>query len=217
MRLILSLAARAAAGVVLLVPTLAFAQEPATQPAWSAPPRHDVTLDRAPEEVETTRFRPLALTINPLSLMFGRIGANVEFLPAEHHGIMLNPYYSSVSVELGEIETRYTSLGGELGYHFYTGSKGANGFFVGPSFLMSRTTLNAECMKVGCDADPEATITTYGVAVDLGGQHVFDNGITLGGGGGLMYLKSSAEAEGDTVLKFEGVLPRFLFTVGYSI
>jgi hypothetical protein len=210
------LAARSTVAAVLFAPALALAQENTAQPVWSAPPR-EAPLDAARTDTEGTRFRPLALTINPLTLMFGRFGANVEFLPAEHHAIMLNPYYSSASIELGEVRTSYRSLGAELGYHFYTGSKGANGFFVGPSFLMMRTELEAQCMNVGCDLDPEATVSTYGVALDLGGQHVFDNGITLGAGAGLMYLKSSARADGDTVLKFEGVLPRILFTVGYSI
>jgi hypothetical protein len=36
-------------------------------------------------------------------------------------------------VEVGSL----TGFGGELGYRFYTGSKGANGFFAGPSVLFA--------------------------------------------------------------------------------
>jgi hypothetical protein len=216
MRYFHCLAVSAAASTALFAPCPASAQTaPAEEPV--AFPRYEAVRDRAPDPVQSWRFRPLALTVNPLTLLFGRVGANVEVLPAEHHGIMLNPYFSNVSLETAETKTEFFSWGGELGYHFYTGKKGANGFFIGPSFVFTRTHANAECVNVGCSVDPEVEFTTYGAALDLGAQHVFDNGITLGGGGGLMYLKSSAEAEGDTVLQFEGVLPRVLFTVGYSI
>jgi hypothetical protein len=166
---------------------------------------------------EEERFRPLAVTLNPLTLLLGRLGANVEFLPAPHHGIMLNPYYSSASLESGPFKTKFESYGAELGYHFYTGKRGANGFFVGPSFVLTRTKMSSSCADLGCEADPEVDFLSYGVALDLGGQVVFGNGVTLGAGGGLMYLKSSAVADGSTTLRFEGSVPRLLFTVGYSI
>jgi hypothetical protein len=209
------LAAAAAAGTALLAPGFAIAQTTDDTPVTF--PRRDAVRDRPSAEEQSWRFRPLALTVNPLTLLFGRVGANVEVLPVEHHAIMLNPYFSNVSLETAETKTEYFSWGGELGYHFYTGKKGANGFFVGPSFVFTRTRATAECVSVGCNTDPEVAFTTYGAALDLGGQHVFDNGVTLGGGGGIMYLKSSAEADGDTVLQFQGVVPRVLFTVGYSI
>jgi hypothetical protein len=172
---------------------------------------------REQEHEKQTRFRPLALTANPLTLVLGRIGANIEYLPVPHHGIMVNPYYSSVTVETTQARSEYEFFGGELGYHFYTGKKGANGFFVGPSFVYMRTTSSSECLEVGCSVEPEIDFTTYGVALDLGGQVVFDNGITLGAGGGLMYLRSSGGAEGGSLIKFQGTLPRILFTIGYSI
>lgn len=179
---------------------------------------YDQWRDRREREREKqTRFRPLALTANPLTLVLGRIGANIEYLPVPHHGIMLNPYYSSVSVETPDARTEFEFFGGELGYHFYTGRKGANGFFVGPSFVYMRTTSSSECLEAGCSVEPEIDFTTYGVAVDLGGQVVFDNGITLGAGGGLMYLTSSGGSEGGSLIKFQGTLPRILFTIGYSI
>jgi hypothetical protein len=60
----------------------------------------------------------------------------------------------------------------------------------------------------------------YGVAFDLGGQHITKGGFTIGGGIGVMYLKLASTAAAGTqtssTLKFEGVLPRFLLTIGYS-
>jgi hypothetical protein len=185
--------------------------------AMPADERGPAGPDRGTQERSSTRFRPVALTLNPLTLALGRIGLNVEALPAPHHGIMLNPYYSSASVESETVETSYKSFGGELGYHFYSGARGANGFFVGPSLVFTRTTISDECRAVGCTKQADGALTTYGVAFDVGGQAVLDNGFTIGGGGGVMYLKSSSSANGSRFLKFEGTLPRFLFTVGYSI
>jgi hypothetical protein len=46
---------------------------------------------------------------------------------------------------------------------------------------------------------------------------VFDNGFTIGAGAGAMYLASKGSAPAtSTTTKFEGVLPRILFTLGYS-
>jgi hypothetical protein len=50
--------------------------------------------DTQPQQAERLpELRPIALTANPLSLLLGRVGLNVEYLPARHHGIMLNPYF----------------------------------------------------------------------------------------------------------------------------
>lgn len=169
------------------------------------------------EEQSGDKFRSVALTANPLTLIFGRLGLNVEYLPAKHHGIMLNPYYSSYTVSSDASETSYNSFGAELGYHFYTGSRGANGFFVGPSFVFVNSGTEFQCKVDFCSGGAETNITTYGVAVDLGGQYVSKGGFTIGGGVGFMYLKASANTEGSTFFKLEGTLPRALFTVGYSI
>lgn len=116
-------------------------------------------------------FKPVALTLNPLTLILGRFGLNVEYLPAPHHGIMLNPYFSSASAEGSDIKTTYTSFGAELGYHFYLGDCGADGFFVGPQFVFLTSKAKDECKSNGCVLDDaEASFSAYGVAIDLGYQ-----------------------------------------------
>lgn len=65
-------------------------------------------------------------------------------------------------------------------------------------------------------ASAESSISIYGGGVDLGGQHVFRNGFTIGGGGGLMYLTASEKTTESSLFKVSGVLPRFLFTLGWS-
>lgn len=152
--------------------------------------------------------------------MLGRIGVNVEWLPTTHHAIMVNPFgqFASAGEEtsIGG-KTSYTNFGGELGYRFYTGDRGANGFFIGPVVTLltssSTTTQNVN----GARTEGSTSFLAYGGGLDLGGQHVFKNGVTIGGGVGAMYLASSASSgASSTTIKFEGVLPRLLFTAGYS-
>jgi hypothetical protein len=165
-------------------------------------------------------FRSIALTANPLSLILGRIGINVEWLPATHHAIVLNPFgqFASAGEENSLTgKTSYTNFGGELGYRFYTGSRGANGFFIGP--FATILTANSTTTRTSTTGKVEASTNflAYGGGLDLGGQHVFKNGFTIGGGAGLMYLTSSASGtNSSSTIKFEGVLPRFLLTAGYS-
>ena len=202
----------------LLAPLTASAQEASTTPLFTPTPAGSdgTPRDRGTSSDTGSGFHPVALTLNPLSLLLGRIGANVEYLPAKHHAIMLNPYMSSVSVESTNVKTSFSSYGAELGYHFYTGSKGANGFYVGPSLMAMRTTSKAECTGP-CTGSADVDFLTYGAALDFGRQYVSDGGFTIGGGGGAMYLRSTASPDGSNTVKFEGFVPRILFTVGYSI
>lgn len=62
-------------------------------------------------------------------------------------------------------------------------------------------------------------MTIYGGALDLGGQHVTKGGFTIGAGAGVMYLTASNTGSANqtsSTIKISGVLPRFLFTIGYS-
>jgi hypothetical protein len=133
---------------------------------------------------------------------------------ARHHGLILVPSYWTMSASSGGAESSFDYLGAELGYHFYTGNRGANGFFVGPSFVFMNMNTSS---NVGGGAEASSSTSLYGVAVDFGGQHVAESGFTIGGGMGFMYVKTASEVntEGATV-SVSGTLPRFLFTVGYS-
>src|SRR5690606_7695872 len=124
------------------------------------------------------------------------------------------------SISVGDAatsESSYTNIGAELGYHFYTGNRGANGFFIGPSLIFQNNSVSTTTNVGGTTQSADSSITSYGAALDLGGQHIFRNGFTIGGGVGVMYLAASAAAANESsTVKVEGVLPRFLFTVGYS-
>ena len=196
----------------------AFADDkPADPPATPAAAAAPVQKDKTPNGDEQEELKHVTITANPLSLLLTRIGVNVEYLPIKHHAIVLNPYFQSLSAGSDDtIKTSYTNFGAELGYHLYTGERGANGFFVGPSLLYTRANSTTTAPNT-----PSASSGTdiYGVALDLGGQHITKGGFTIGGGVGVMYLTSSSTASAgqtSSTFKFSGVLPRLLLTVGYS-
>jgi hypothetical protein len=222
----------AACGVTLFALTgEAFAQDPApasstpaTTPAASSA-SSSASTPATPKEGPDGRpvddpFRSIALTANPLSLILGRIGVNIEWLPTTHHAIIANPFgqFASAGEENSLTgKTSYTNFGGELGYRFYTGSRGANGFFIGPfATILTSNSTTSRATSTG-KVEASTSFLAYGGGLDLGGQHVFKNGFTIGGGAGLVYLTSSASGtNSSSTIKFEGVLPRFLLTAGYS-
>jgi len=173
------------------------------------------------------RFKRLAIEGNPLSLFIGRYSANVEFLPALHHAIVVNPHYDSVSFDTRltvgtdeELSYRegFSGFGAELGYRYYTGREGPNGFFVGPSFLFGFYDARSDIAGI-----EEKSFTSVGWAIDIGGQGVIGPGIVLGGGFGIQQTRNSINADqyGELPLAAEilvgsGVRPRFLFSIGYA-
>lgn len=180
-------------------------------PAPAAPAGRD--KHRGDDDEDEEELKHFALTINPLSLILTRVGINVEYMLAKHHGLILNPYFQSISVGDAPLKTTYTNFGAELGYRFYTGSRGANGFFVGPFAMFMSSSVKAETGTTSA----ESSISIYGGGLDLGGQHVFRNGFTIGAGAGVMYLTASeTNAKDSTFFKVSGVLPRVLFTLGWS-
>jgi hypothetical protein len=200
---------------VLCFANVASAQDAAPAGAPAAAPAHPgAHADRVKgDDEDEDDLKHFALTLNPLSLILTRVGINVEYMLARHHGLILNPFFQSISVgDNPPVKTTYTNVGAELGYRFYTGNRGANGFFIGPFATFMSSSLKAETGS----ASAESSISIYGGGVDLGGQHVFRNGFTIGGGGGLMYLTASEKTTESSLFKVSGVLPRFLFTLGWS-
>lgn len=204
---------------VLGISVSASAQQAGTAPTFggSFGGSSDPVVDSPPASAPRDGFKPLALTLNPLSMLIGRLGANIEFLPAKHHALTLNPYYSSIEIEVPNAKTDLTYYGAELGYRYYSGSKGANGFFIGPAAVFTSSQAKRSCNLPGCVTPPEEQYSSYGVALDLGGQYVADSGFTIGGGAGLMLLRSTGGVEGSKTVQFEGVVPRILLTIGYSL
>lgn len=201
---------------------------PTSGSASTPPPREPPRPRRAPPPVsddddrpEDDPFRSIALTLNPLSLILLRVGLNIEYLPATHHAIIANPFGQFISVGDESLsKTSYSNFGGELGYRFYTGSRSANGFFIGPFFsiMSANTKTTARNFLTGQSTEASVSFLAYGAGLDLGGQHVFKGGFVIGAGAGLQYWTSSVSTSvnSSTTVKFDGVLPRILFTLGYA-
>ena len=200
-----------------LVASLSFAGVASAQgPAEYTPPPVDTGAKASPED----NYKHVTIQANPLSAIIGRYGVDVAYLPALHHGIVVNPFYSHVSVDgtnSSGVTTSAWSLsgfGGEVGYRFYTGDRGANGFFVGPSFIFAS-------YKQSVTGGDSLSFSNMGAALDIGGQAIIGGGFTIGGGFGLQYTKTSVDL--GSIDKFAanalaggGLRPRALFTLGYS-
>lgn len=164
------------------------------------------------------KYNPIAVTWNPLgSIVGGRVSFNVEYAPVTHHVIIASPHFANpsqdVSVEPGVMRTnRFTGVGGELGYRYYTGSRGMNGIFIGPSLMGG--VYNADLMQ------GSTAFTNIGVALDLGVQQVFWDHLALGAGVGIQYLSVSESfgdlATGPSTIASSGVKPRLLAQAGYA-
>ena len=156
--------------------------------------------------------RPVAITLSPVPLIWGRLSGTFEVQIAPHHSLLASPSalvfdadrggrYNLISEGLGFASQHSSSLGLELGYHYWwRWSRSLSGPFFGPSLLLGSTT-NA---YAGTTTDAQGY---WGVALDAGGQHVFPGGFTLGGGVGVAY-SHMADAG--------ALYPRVLLQMGWS-
>lgn len=169
-----------------------------------------------------------ALTINPLALVVGRYGANIEFVFARHHAIVASGFLQTFPT--GLLKTALPDLpiengpesrfGGELGYRFYSGTNGPTGVFVGPSFVAM--PLAAPRLTEAYKAEI-VSFTAYGAALDVGVQTVIGPGFTIGGGIGVMALAYAPPASAQPPAGIElpswpqpHVLPRLLVMAGWA-
>jgi hypothetical protein len=206
--------------LLALSPQLALAQDddaPAPPPAAAPPPPPGAVLVPVQEAPEPKTF---SIVFNPLATAIGRYSIQGEYLPALHHAITINPFLTHASVTVNNEDIgSLNGFGGELGYRFYTGNKGPNGFFVGPSFLFGSYSESGAFAQ----GQPNTSFTSVGGAIDIGGQGVIGPGIVVGGGFGLQWTKVSHPPTDTNDLNLTsdiiaggGTRPRFLFSVGYA-
>lgn len=183
-------------------------------------------------ERPSERLRRVTLTFNPLPVLVGRYGANVEVVPFAHHAIVASAFVQTYPRALArtllpdyELDPPETRWGGELGYRLYSGRDGASGLFVGPSFVAMPMVVP----RVTEDLRPEVlSLMSYGAALDVGAQLVTGTGFTIGAGVGVMALAYSPPPSVQiptnlpiTLPKIPEipephVLPRVLLTAGWS-
>ena len=173
--------------------------------------------------------RPVALTINPLAFVIQRYGGNVEWSFARHHALVTSAYVQSVPVEMvrpfaGEVTIEDKSatpgFGGELGYRLYSGKRGADGLFIGGSFLampVAYPRLSAFSASTGRATVELARIYGFGGALDVGAQTITSFGLTIGGGVGASFLAYDFPNDPSRLpYALPSVLPRLLLQTGYA-
>lgn len=198
----------------------ASAQDPAGAPAAApaAPGAPAPAMPRESDEEERP-MKKLGLELNPLGFAIGRYSLNVEYMLARHHALILTPFFDSTAIKVNDINVgSLTGFGGELGYRFYTGDRGMNGFFIGPSVLFASWSQSSDLPG----AKAGDSFTAIGGALDLGGQAVIGPGVIVGAGFGLQYTKNSIDVNTENLniasaaIAGGGVRPRFLLAVGYG-
>jgi hypothetical protein len=190
---------------------------PATGPAPALAP-----VDVAVIEPTPTR-RVLAVELNPIALFIDRLSANVEMAPADHHALVLAPYYfntrtaafASVSGDfpVAHPSQHFEGVGGEIGYRYYAGRGGLRGFFAGPSFILAS-------VKATDGAGGNTSLMTYAGAVDVGWQALVadDWVVSLGGGGEYTFTSRTVPDQQAPAAYYanSGLHPRALAAVGYA-
>ena len=192
-------------------------QEPLSAPPPTPPSNDDAADTEAsqhlqdidPAIVAADRLRHVSLLGSPFGLVVGRVSAEVQLMVALHHAIVLNPFVRVVDdfVLLTTSGRRELGYGAEIGYRYFSGRRGANGLFIGPSVVVAHDHVAA-----GIDSHSHAVGTEdpsfLGAIIDVGAQGILESGFTIGGGAG-----------GGALLRFGGNVaftPRLLFTLGYS-
>ena len=181
----------------------------------------DVVIHDTPQP-----HRLVAIEWNPLPLpTIRKASANVIITPADHHALVLSPFYVSTTTESIDVvddsgrhtrlpEQKFYGFGAELGYRYYGGSGGPRGLFVGPSLVLGSFTAKAQ----------DGTKTPYldlGIAADVGYQVLVADRVALSLGGGIQYVAPSksipAQQFPASVYANSRVSPRLLFAVGWAL
>jgi len=154
---------------------------------------------------------PVAITLNPLPLFWGRLSGNLEVQVAPHHSLVVSPNLlvfndnrdapRALSNGFGFASSSSNGAGIELGYHYWgRWARSLRGPMLGPSLLLGSTS-NA---VVG---DPARAQSYWGLAFDLGAQEVLSGGLTMGGGLGVGVIRMAGS---------ETFFPRVLLQIGWS-
>jgi hypothetical protein len=141
----------------------------------------------------------------------------VEWAPITHHVVIASPHFANASADIATapntLQRRtFAGAGAELGYRYYTGLQGANGIFLGPSFLFG--FCNASIMN------ESQAFSNVGFAIDAGIQDIFFDRLVLGAGVGIAYVSVNREF-GDLPMSAASIAtgeikPRLLASAGMA-
>lgn len=171
--------------------------------------------------LDKNRVRHHVLQEHPLSAALLRISFTYELLPVAHHAVSIGVHAPLFTMNNSTIEERYYGVGGELGYRYYSGEKGPNGFFVGPSFIAGRY-YSADGIDLGAFSGRSDTwFTSLGVAADVGYAFFIGSRVHMAFGAGVQYNHADVDRNelGSIANLFSGtgVRPRALFSIGFAL
>jgi hypothetical protein len=160
--------------------------------------------------------RRFAVELNPLSVAIGRLSGTFEWAARTHDVFLVSPFAMDLTgtIDSGATRTHIRTSGGgaELGYRYYTGTRGMNGLFLGPSLIWGvyDTSLPLQ----------HHTFSNAGVALDAGFQLMFFDAMTVGAGIGAQYTFATHTENGMPLAMAAnaagGLRPRLLASIGYT-
>ncbi|MGD0529503.1 MAG: hypothetical protein ABSE49_30475 [Polyangiaceae bacterium] len=174
---------------------------------------------RADELDEGVPFKSVAIQGNPLGVIIGRYSADLEYLPAPHHALHFTPvgYFA-----LPGVADEITGFGAEMGYRWYSGLDGPQGFFLGASFVaMSLQYIHGALPGVPLDSPQDTSYVQLGGAIDAGYQIVILGNLAAGVGVGAQYTADTTPPTWEyqnhalhDLLYGQGLRPRILLSIG---
>jgi len=187
--------------------------------AWMAAGMASASRATAEEIDGEPRFKSVGLQANPLDLILGRYSLDFEYLPAPHHALHGTAFYEYA---LPGTDDQLTGFGGEVGYRFYSGDHGPQGFFAGASFLVAELEyVHGNPVPIAYDHANDTQYVQLGGALDVGYQLVFQGNFALGAGVGVQYTADTIAPQFEyTSHPWEdlaygaGLRPRALLQVG---
>jgi hypothetical protein len=176
-------------------------------------------LARASDLDPGVRFKSVAVQGNPLGIVIGRYSADLEYLPEPHHALHMTPfaYYA-----LPGVSDQLTGFGAEIGYRWYSGPDGPQGFFLGASFIAGELEyLHTTNTPSAFDPADDTQFVELGGAIDAGFQLIALGNFALGVGAGAQYVVDTVRPRFEfpnhpwhDFLYGWGLRPRALLSVG---
>lgn len=164
----------------------------------------------------------VALQMNPLAIAAGRFSATLEYVLQTHHAAVASPIYYWAFP--GPADT-FDGGGVEVGYRYYTGRRGTNGFFAGASFLFGDYRFKHSVPTLrGTDGSffdgaNETDFQSYGGAIDAGYKALLWDTFVVGAGIGAQYTVFTLQPDWtkstrEDLVYGSGLRPRVLLEAG---
>jgi len=187
------------------------APETAGAPAAAQPV--PVQVVSVPEKQED-KFA-MGVFFNPLSILFGFYGLELDFSPMHLMSINVSGQYYSHTTSLLGMDVKNSAFGGDLGVQFFlTGQKPMHGLYIYPRIAYAKA--KAEMTYQGSKSGAEASLIGLGATV---GYQWNWQPFSLRLGGGVINYMGSANATGNSNtsvdISLKGAMPLLDLTLGF--